>query len=116
MPETKEETKKEAPKQGTVVSNNDSKLKAALSCFPLIGLIMYFVEKEDKRVRFYAAQGILIGIAGIIITIIPIINFFAWIAELVIIVIVGLKAYQTDEWYKLPLIGDWAMQWAEKKM
>lgn len=97
-------------------SSNDAKIKAALSCIPIVGLIMYFVEKEDQRVRFYAAQGILIGILSIVVEIIPIVNFFAWIFILVLIIVVALKAYQTEEKYKLPVIGDWAEEWAAKKM
>lgn len=117
MPETeKKEEKKETPKEGTVVSNKDSKLKAAVSCIPIVGLIMYFVEKEDERVRFYAAQGILVGIAGIILGVIPVVNIFVWIVELVLIIVTAIKAYQTEENYKLPLVGDWAEQWAKKKM
>ena len=109
-----EEVKEVAPKEGTVISSNDSKLKAAVSCIPIMGLIMYFMEKEDKRVRFYAAQGILIGIGGIALGWIPVINLFVWIGELIIITIVAIKAYSTDENYKLPIIGDWAEQWSGK--
>ena len=107
--ETKEET---GTKEGTPVSNQDSKLKAALSCIPIVGLVMFIVEKEDKRVRFYAAQGMLLGVAGMLIAFVPIIG---WLAQLLILagmVMTGVKAYQTEEYYKLPLLGDWAEKWA----
>lgn len=96
------------------VSKKDTKLLAAVSCIPIVGLVMFFVEKEDKRVRFYAAQGILIGIVGILLSWIPVINFFVWIVEFVVVIVVALKAYQTDEFYKLPVIGDFAERWANQ--
>ncbi|OGB63738.1 hypothetical protein A2X44_05060 [candidate division CPR3 bacterium GWF2_35_18] len=91
-------------------------MKAAVACIPIVGLILYFIEKDDQRVRFYAAQGILVGILGIVLGVIPFVNFIAWLAELVLIIVTALKAYQTDENYKLPILGDWAEKWAAKKM
>jgi len=114
--EQKQEKQEESPKEGMVVSSQDSKLKAAVSCIPIVGLIMYFMEKEDMRVRFYAAQGILIGVVGIVLGFVPVINFFVWLVALVVIIMVAMKAYQTEEKYKLPIIGDWAEQWASKNV
>lgn len=114
--ETKKEETKTDPKEGTVVTSNDAKLKAAIACIPIVGLILFFLDKEDKRVRFYSAQGIWIGVAGIVLGFIPVVNFFSWILILVMILMTGMKAYQTEEYYKLPLLGDWAEQLAARDL
>ncbi|MEO8408825.1 MAG: DUF4870 domain-containing protein [Oxalobacteraceae bacterium] len=45
----------------------DPKVAAALSYIWVIGLIFYFIEKENKFVRFHAMQSILFGIANSVI-------------------------------------------------
>ncbi len=119
MPEEtkKEETGQNAeqPKEGQVLPSQDSKLKAAVACISIVGLILYFIEKEDNRVRFYASQGILIGVAGLLLSWVPVVNVFVGLIELVLIIMTAVKAYTTDEYYKLPLLGDWAEQLAAKK-
>ncbi len=42
----------------------DPKVAAALSYIWVIGLIFFFIEKENKFVRFHAMQSILFGIAN----------------------------------------------------
>ncbi len=45
----------------------DPKVAAALSYIWIVGLIFYFIEKENKYVRFHAMQSILFGIANSVI-------------------------------------------------
>ena len=45
----------------------DPKIAAALSYIWIVGLVFYFIEKEDKFVRFHAMQSILFGIANTVI-------------------------------------------------
>ena len=45
----------------------DPKIAAALSYIWIVGLIFYFIEKENKFIRFHALQSVLFGIANIII-------------------------------------------------
>src|ERR1044072_6679688 len=45
----------------------DPKAAAALSYIWIVGLIFFFIEKENKFVRFHAMQSILFGIANTVI-------------------------------------------------
>lgn len=45
----------------------DPKVAAAISYIWIVGLIFYFIEKENKFVRFHAMQSILFGIANTVI-------------------------------------------------
>ena len=79
----------------------------------ITGIIFYVIEKENKFVRFHAMQSIItfggIFVAGIILGMIPVIGWsvlpFLWIAELILWIILMVKAYQGDM-FKLPVIGD----------
>src|SRR6185503_11223777 len=58
-----------APSPGTSPTGSglDPKIAAALSYIWIVGLIFYFIEKENKFVRFHAMQSILFGIANSVI-------------------------------------------------
>jgi uncharacterized membrane protein len=45
----------------------DPKVAAAISYIWIVGLIFFFIEKENKFVRFHAMQSILFGIANSVI-------------------------------------------------
>jgi uncharacterized membrane protein len=45
----------------------DPKVAAAISYIWIVGLIFYFIEKENKFIRFHAMQSILFGIANTVI-------------------------------------------------
>lgn len=45
----------------------DPKVAAAISYIWIVGLIFYFLEKENRFVRFHAMQSILFGIANSVI-------------------------------------------------
>jgi uncharacterized membrane protein len=53
-----------APQTGTGM---DPKVAAAISYIWIVGLIFFFLEKENKFVRFHAMQSILFGIANSVI-------------------------------------------------
>jgi len=53
-----------APQTG---SGLDPKVAAALSYIWIVGVIFYFIEKENKFVRFHAMQSIIFGIANLVI-------------------------------------------------
>ena len=91
---------------------------------PVTAVILLFLEKEDRFVRFHAMQSVIFGtlgfitliglqvIAAILSTIAaPIATGFAFLTALLGLGIFGLwillliKAYQ-GEAFKLPLIGD----------
>ena len=58
-----------APSPGTSPTGSglDPKIAAALSYIWIVGLIFFFIEKENKFVRFHAMQSILFGIANSVI-------------------------------------------------
>lgn len=48
-------------------SGLDPKIAGALSYIWIVGLIFFFIEKENRFVRFHALQSILFGIANTVI-------------------------------------------------
>jgi uncharacterized membrane protein len=58
-----------SPSAGTSSSGTglDPKVAAALSYIWIVGLIFFFIEKENKFIRFHALQSVLFGIANSII-------------------------------------------------
>jgi uncharacterized membrane protein len=104
-----------------------SNIAAAFACIPLIGgLIFYVLEKQDRFVRFYAMQSIILGgvfvlcwifysiLVGIL-TPIPAIGFVfgiiltvTWalvrVAFLVLWIIATVKAFTGVRW-DIPYIG-----------
>jgi uncharacterized membrane protein len=77
------------------------------------GLIFYFVEKDNKYVRFHAMQSIIVFlalfVAQIILGMIPVLgwvlSFFIWLGGFILWIILMIKAYQ-GEYFKLPIAGD----------
>ncbi len=45
----------------------DPKVAAAISYIWIVGLIFFFIEKENRFVRFHAMQSILVGIANTVV-------------------------------------------------
>ncbi|HEC87320.1 MAG TPA: DUF4870 domain-containing protein [Thermoplasmatales archaeon] len=79
----------------------------------ITGIIFYFMEKENKTVKFHALQSILTFLPlNILICIFLIIPFFGWIIAgllilllLILWLILIIKAYQGEK-FKLPVVGD----------
>jgi uncharacterized membrane protein len=51
----------------------DPKIAAAISYIWIVGLVFFFLEKENKFVRFHAMQSILFGIANSVIMVVLVI-------------------------------------------
>ncbi len=85
------------------------------------GLIFFLVEPKNKFVRFHAVQSIALTVVlmviYIILFIIPvigwIISMLLGIAVFVLWIILMLRAYQ-GKMYKLPIVGNFAEQQANK--
>ena len=113
----------DSPKSTGLPSN----IAAALACIPLVGgLVFYVLEKQDRFVRFYAMQSIILGgiyvlcwivysIAYTILTPIPAIGFVigivltvTWalvrVAVLVLFIIAVVKAFTNTRW-EIPYVG-----------
>lgn len=79
------------------------------------GIILFILEKENKFVRFHSMQSILLSVtvfvfsvvAGFVPIIGPLLGFFISIAGFICWLLALIKAAQ-GEFYKLPVIGDYA--------
>lgn len=117
---------------------NGDVTKATLAYIPIVGIILFIIEKEDNYVRYHAMQSILWMAVGIVISIllmiltaifvtpaiygygfytglgfIGIISWILWLAYIAVIIYSMLKAYK-GAWHKLPVIGDMAMRIVNK--
>jgi uncharacterized membrane protein len=85
------------------------------------GILFLIVEKESKFVRFHAFQSILISVVLIILNMIlgfiPVIglliSFLLSPIAFILWLILLYQAFQ-GKWFKLPLIGDFAVEQANK--
>jgi uncharacterized membrane protein len=85
------------------------------------GIAFYFLEPENKFVRFHAMQSIVVfgatTIVGFVLGLIPIIGWILspilWIAGVLLTLWLMYKAY-LGEMYKLPWAGDFAEQQLNK--
>lgn len=85
------------------------------------GLVFYFLEPENKFVRFHAMQSIVVfgavTIVGFLLGLIPIIGWILspilWLAGVLLTLWLMYKAY-LGERYKLPWAGDFAEQQVNK--
>lgn len=58
------------PATSSGIGGLDPKVAAALSYIWIVGLIFYFIEKENRFVRFHALQSVLFGIANSVILVV----------------------------------------------
>ena len=105
----------------------------------ILSVVFLVTEKENRFVKFHALQnlfllaaavvlGIVVAILGLILNIIfgmADLGFFAWLiivglrfllllVFVILWIIAGIKAYG-GQWYKLPFIGDLALNIAGKQ-
>ncbi len=111
--------------------NKDNAVLAAASCIPIVGVIVFFVEKKDLFVRYYAAQYGLLAVAGValsivltVLGIIPVVNIIVGllaaclspilgIGSLVLIVLGAVKAYKGER-YDVPVLSKYALELMSK--
>ncbi len=110
----------------------DPNISAGLGyLIPLVGLIFFFIEKQNRFVRFHTLQSVLLAVSGFVLffvlffvgialafvssnlgglilvlgyTVIPIGLFVGWLIAMI-------NAFQ-GKIFKLPLIGDLAERWS----
>jgi uncharacterized membrane protein len=68
-------------------SGLDPKIAAALSYIWIVGLIFFFMEKENRFIRFHAMQSVLFGIANSILMMVLVI-----LATILTFVSIGVSA------------------------
>lgn len=93
-------------------SGLDENVAAAIAYIPLIALIFLFLEKKSTFVRFHSIQSLLLAVGFVVLSWIPIIQFFMPLVGLVVFVIGVFKAYN-NEMYKFPVVGDIAEKQAD---
>ncbi|MBD3329805.1 DUF4870 domain-containing protein [Candidatus Dojkabacteria bacterium] len=115
MAEKKSKAKKEI-KLEDIKFNKDNQAMAVLAAIPIVGLILFFVEKEDNFVRYVSAQSVLLSVAvGLMmaVVVIPcigmIITIFIGLAFFVLTIITMVKASQGER-FDYPLLSDLAVQ------
>ncbi len=111
MAKANETESKSTKSKDTGLDSNVAALLAYL--LGVIGLVFFFIEKDDKSVRFAGMQSFLLGIAfwaftwiitlvtlGLGALLIPVLL----IAYAVLVIVLMIKAYNNEEW-ELPIIG-----------
>jgi uncharacterized membrane protein len=87
----------------------------ALLCYLggwITGLIFVLIEKENSFVRFHAWQSIIVSVAMVVLSFIPLVNLFIWVIGFILLIFLMFKAYQ-GQMFKLPVIGDFAEKQAK---
>ncbi len=96
---------------------------------PLVALILVFMEKDNKFVRFHSIQSLLYAVAifiilfsltifsvmlafisGTLATLFSLISILVWLGIIAGAIFLAFKAYQ-GQMFKLPVIGDMAEKW-----
>jgi uncharacterized membrane protein len=94
--------------------NEENKVMAILACFPLIGLILLFVEKNDQFVRYMGAQFAILGVASMVLAIIPVIGWLLAGPVMWILIIVAMVKAAKGERFDIPMISEWALKLMSK--
>jgi len=111
--------KKEAVRQVSLQDikfNKENALMAALSCIPIVGAIVFFVEKKDLFVRYFAAQyglTLLVVPLNFVLGVIPVLGWcmipIVNLGLFVLVVIGAMKAYKGER-YDMPMVSEWALK------
>jgi uncharacterized membrane protein len=94
--------------------NEENKVMAILACFPLIGLILLFVEKNDQFVRYMGAQFAILGVVSMVVAIIAVIGWLLAGPVMWILIIVGMVKASKGERFDIPMISEWALKLMSK--
>ncbi|PIY18117.1 hypothetical protein COZ14_01035 [Candidatus Dojkabacteria bacterium CG_4_10_14_3_um_filter_Dojkabacteria_WS6_41_9] len=113
----------EEVKKVAVSTDSNSNLMAALAWLfaPISSLVFILVDsyKKDKFIQFWAWESLAYSVAAFVISVVlstvtlGLASCLIGPAFLVLWVLGAYKAYQGETW-KLPYIGDWAEQQADK--
>lgn len=75
----------------------------------ITGIILLLTEKNDDFIRFHAAQSLIVFGALSILSFVPLVNLFVWMASIILWIVLMYKAY-SGERFALPFVGDFAEQ------
>jgi uncharacterized membrane protein len=88
--------------------NEANKTMAILSWIPIVGLIMFFVEKDDQFVRYVGAQAFLFGLLTVLV-VIPCLGQLLALAVMVVLIMGMVKTAKGERW-DLPVVSDLAVK------
>jgi uncharacterized membrane protein len=88
--------------------NEESKLKAALACIPIVGLVLLLVEKDDKFVRYTGAQAVILSL-GYLISWFPVIGWLLGLVVSIGLLVMFIKAFMGQR-FDVPGISDLALK------
>jgi uncharacterized membrane protein len=83
----------------------DNKIVAALSYLGLLFLIPMLAKRESAFCQFHAKQGLVITVAGIVLSWIPFLGWLVGLALLVLDIIALVKTLSGEAW-KVPFVYD----------
>lgn len=122
-PETKltvSESTQQSESHAKTSSGLDENIAALISYIGgfVTGIIFFFLEKENKFIRFHAIQSIILTVAWLIVKyVLGYIPFIGWLLVLLVNglvlalwIVCMVKAYQKQT-FKIPVIGDLADQY-----
>lgn len=116
MAKSTESTVKEAKRVVTLEDikfNKENAILAAVACIPIVAVVLFFVEKKDLFVRYYAAQFLIITVALLILSIVVCIAPIVNLAGLILTILAALKAYKGERW-DIPTVSKWALELINK--
>lgn len=93
--------------------NKENAVLAAVACIPVVAIVLFFVEKKDLFVRYYAAQYAVLTLVMIVLSFVVCIAPFVNLIGLVLTILGALKAYKGERW-DMPKISDWALSLMNK--
>lgn len=91
----------------------DGKTKGIVAHITIVGWIIALVlnsSEKDEYASFYIRQTLGIYLLGLVLGIIPIINFIAWIIPLVLWIISLINCIQ-GEMKPTPVVGKYFQEW-----
>lgn len=121
--ETPEETPAEPTPDAPKADDKEieeGKTFAAIGYLGILFLVPLLAAKDNKFAQFHAKQGMLVFIVGIVAVILSVVFLFipclGWAIALIlclgwlVLAIMGIVKALQGEYWKMPVLGDWAEQ------
>lgn len=99
--------------------NEANKGMAIVSCIPIVGAIIFFIEKKDLYVRYYAAQFgslILVGLLLAVLMVVPLLNILITCLlpivslGILVLMVVGMVKASNGVRFDIPVLSDIALK------
>ncbi len=79
------------------------------------GLILYFVEKDDKVIRFHAARSLIIFLGAAVLSMIPLLGFIIVLLSVLVWFYVIIKTLLVKgEKFEIPVLSGFVDKFAEE--